>query len=511
MFSIFPLLAILSLAVLVVAPLVSPRAAEPTDMVVIAPGEDIQAIIDAHLPGTSYLLLGGVHRQQSIEPKDGDSFIGEAGAHLSGAVILGPFAYLDGAWRASAPRASAKPTGKCAKNGRGNKTEICTYLEDLFVDSVPLRRVASGDYIGSGAWFFDDERGQVVMADDPRGRLVELSLTHRAFFGAARNVIISGLVIEKYAAPAQSGAIQGEDGAAWTVRGNEIRLNHGAGIRTGAAMRIVGNRIHRNGQIGLVGDGDNIQIEDNVVARNNYAGFSTRWEAGGAKLVKTTNLVVRGNCVHDNIGTGLWTDIGNIHALYEGNRVFANSSEGIHHEISYDAVIRNNIVFANGHGYDSWLFGAQILVNTSRDVEVYGNHVEVARGYGDGIILLQQDRGDGRYGERRTSGNRVRDNLIVYRGNNGISGAAGDYANDALFSAGNLFNHNRYRAIDIDHAHWAWGEAIKHRARYRTWQQWRAAGQEPDGELDIRYSRSLEPRCGGMPVGPEQFSQAAAG
>ena len=183
-----------------------------------------------------------------------------------------------------------------------------------------------------------------------------------------------------------------------------------------------------------------ICIEGNILAHNNYAGFSTSWEAGGAKLVKTTNLVVRGNCVHNNAGTGLWTDISNIHSLYEGNRVFANSSEEIHHEISYDAVICDNEVFANGHGFDSWLFGAQILVNTSRNVEVHGNHVEIARGYGDGIILLQQGRGDGPYGEWRTSGNRVHGNLIIY---SGVSGAAGDYNNEALFSSGNLFNGNR--------------------------------------------------------------------
>ena len=60
-------------------------------------------------------------------------------------------------------------------------------------------------------------------------------------------------------------------------------------------MRIVNNHIHSNGQIGLVGNGDNIQIVDNILAHNNYAGFSTTWEAGGAKLVKTTNCIAPGS------------------------------------------------------------------------------------------------------------------------------------------------------------------------------------------------------------------------
>ena len=111
------------------------------------------------------------------------------------------------------------------------------------------------------------------MAGNPRGRLVEISLLRRAFHGTARNVIISGLIIEKYASPAQSGAIQGADSVAWTVRHNEIRFNHGAGIRTGTAMRIIDNHIHSNGQNGLVGKGDNIQIEGNILSHNDYAAF----------------------------------------------------------------------------------------------------------------------------------------------------------------------------------------------------------------------------------------------
>ena len=477
-------------------------AATPTDVVVISPGQDIQPVVDAHLPGTSYLLRPGTHRLQSIQPKDGDSFTGQFGALMSGAVELEGFAQRGGYWLTPAPRASAAPTGRCAQDRHGSNTDICTYLEDLFIDSKPLRRVGALDALGPGAWYFDYEQSAVYLGDDPRGRKVELSVARRAFYGAARNVIISGLIVEKYASPAQSGAIQGDAGSAWTIRHNEIRLNHGAGIRTGAAMRIVDNRIHHNGQIGLVGQGDNIQIVGNILSHNNYAGFSPSWEAGGAKLVKTTNLVVRGNCVHNNDGTGLWTDISNMNSLYEGNRVFANAGEGIHHEISYDAVIRGNTVFDNGHGTNSWLFGAQILISTSQNVEVYDNHVDVARKYGEGFVLIQQERGDGRYGTWKTSGNRVHDNFIIYRGHKGVSGAAGDFDNEALFSSGNQFNGNRYRALKADEAHWAWGEAVEHRARYRTWPELLKSGQELEGRLEIRLAKTLARRCGKMTAGP---------
>ena len=68
---------------------------------------------------------------------------------------------------------------------------------------------------------------------------------------------------------------------------------------------------------------------------------------------------MRDSCVHHNAGPGLWTDFDNIHTLYEGNTVFLNGEDGIKHEISYDATIRNNVVAANGQSKDNWLWGSQ--------------------------------------------------------------------------------------------------------------------------------------------------------
>lgn len=39
-------------------------AHEVTDVVMISPGKDIQCAVDAHVPGTNYLLLSGVHSHE---------------------------------------------------------------------------------------------------------------------------------------------------------------------------------------------------------------------------------------------------------------------------------------------------------------------------------------------------------------------------------------------------------------------------------------------------------------
>ena len=68
------------------APPVGPSTPPPAgEQVPILPGDDIQAIVDAHPEGTLFLIRAGRHVGQSIRPKDGMSFVGEPGAVLDGA------------------------------------------------------------------------------------------------------------------------------------------------------------------------------------------------------------------------------------------------------------------------------------------------------------------------------------------------------------------------------------------------------------------------------------------
>ncbi|MDP1465830.1 right-handed parallel beta-helix repeat-containing protein, partial [Klebsiella pneumoniae] len=83
------------------------------------------------------------------------------------------------------------------------------------------------------------------------------------------------------------------------------------------------------GQIGIAGIGDDVLIENNEIAFNNYAGYGASWEAGGTKFVRTNNLIVRGNRVHHNNGPGLWTDIDNMNSTISDNDVFYNTGAGI--------------------------------------------------------------------------------------------------------------------------------------------------------------------------------------
>ncbi len=169
------------------------------------------------------------------------------------------------------------------------------------------------------------------------------------------------------------------------------RLNHGAGVYAGPGTTVRGCELVDNGQHGVLGRGADVVVEDNLIARNNYAGFSGGWSAGGAKFVETTGLVVRDNRVEGNIGPGLWTDVAANDTLYEGNEVRDNRGAGILHEISFDAVIADNEVVGNGSSDQGWVWGAGIQLANVSNVEVRANRLE---GNVNGIIATKQDRGD---------------------------------------------------------------------------------------------------------------------
>jgi hypothetical protein len=434
--------------------------------IAIYPDDDIQRQVDASAPGSTFVLKSGVHRLQTIRPRAGDVFLGEPGTILSGARPLTTFSRSGNYWVATGQtQQGVQHHGACQPG-----YPRCTFPEQLFFDSEGLQHVGSLGEVGPGKWYFDYDADAIYFGDDPTWHRVETSVTATAFAGTADNVTISGLTIERFANVAQQGAIDGGRQSGWVVTDNEVRWNHGTGIRVGGHAVVRRNYVNNNGQLGLSGSGPDILVEHNEIYLNNRARYFSRWEAGGAKFVATTNLVVRGNFSHGNGGPGLWTDIDNLNTLYEYNTSEDNELMGIYHEISYAAIIRHNIVRRNGFGYPDWIAGAGILVAGSPNVEIYGNLVE---GNADGIGAVQQARGAGAYGPYELWNLWVHDNVIV--SGEGWTGLVEDVGDVACFiSRNNRFENNHYQ--------------LGSRPFYFTWMdselseaQWDSYGQDTGG------------------------------
>ena len=439
------LVAILSTLLLLCMFIVGELPASPDQGIIVQTGDQVEAIVARSPAGTRFTLQPGTHRLQApIVPKDGDVFLGEPGATLSGAEVLTHFRKESGYWVTSVRvRPQSSPRGKCHPSH-----PACTLPEDLFIDGTPRMRAAKLAEVSPGKWFLDYDTGTVYLGDNPAGRTAEISLVPHAISGSAADVRIEGLTIERYASGAGEGAVDGRAGrGGWIVKNNEIRQNHGAGIRLGQRMQVLDNKIHDNGQLGITGSGAGILIEGNEIARNNYAGYLYFWEAGGVKITWSRDVTVRQNDVHDNEGPGIWGDLENENVVYEQNHTKGNKEAGIFHEVSYRAVIRSNTIEEDGsdaEGRDSPWFGAGIIVSGSSDVEVYGNHVVNCL---NGIVGQQPDRTSDRTGSPYLLRNLyVHDNDVSQTDGIAAGIVRSQRADDSVFtSRNNRFLNNHYQ------------------------------------------------------------------
>jgi parallel beta-helix repeat protein len=295
----------------------------------------------------------------------------------------------------------------------------------------------------------------------------------RAFSSRANNVTIRSVIVEKYAsapsmAPIFPDTWQNPGGTGWVTEDNEVRWNHASGISVGSGARILRNFVHHNGEIGIAGTGTSVLVEGNEIAFNNYnVWFNWQWEGGATKFVRNSGLTVRNNRVHDNHGAGLWTDHDNFNVVIEGNTIENNEGPGVFHEVSCDAVIRNNVIRNNR----VW---GNVYISNSRNTEVYGNTVE---GHGIfGNVDNRPETGANCSGAFVVENLWVHDNTLTLTSTRmGLRQQVGDQG--YFTSRNNRFETNHYDVADPAGAYWMWMDGT------RTWAQWRGYGQDLNGSV----------------------------
>ncbi|HTB76374.1 MAG TPA: right-handed parallel beta-helix repeat-containing protein, partial [Polyangiaceae bacterium] len=243
----------------------------PSGAVTVSPGAStIQAALSSHAAGTTYYLTAGTYSiSGSIDPQDGDTFIGAPGAIIDGS----------------------------------NSQPVAFGLNDH-----------------------------------------------------ATNVTIKYLTIQHFAGPQNNGIVNQGQGANWTVEYNTIQNNPDAmgganGIEIGDGDVVRYNCLTGNGQTGISADGaKNFTVDHNEVAMNavGYEAMHNCGCSGGMKFFTSTGATITNNWIHDNGSVGLWVDTNNSFYLIDGNVIENSEDEAIMYEISYNAVIRNNLLHNNG-------------------------------------------------------------------------------------------------------------------------------------------------------------------
>ncbi|MCW2715596.1 MAG: hypothetical protein JWN88_2643 [Frankiales bacterium] len=443
-------------------------------------GQLTQTTLDAAPEGTVFGLASGVHRLTApLVPRRGQAFVGLGDTTVSGARALSGWTPSGGAWYVGGQTQQLPVRDSGGVDTCEPYAPLCERVEDVFADNQPLRQVGTRGEVVAGSFWFDDAADRIWVGSDPSGRAMETTLAVQAFVRGNDN-LFRDLVVEKFANPAQSGALHG---TGLKIERSTVRLNHGTGIFNYGG-RIVDSLILDNGQMGLGAGGGGQLVQNNEIARNGREGYDAGWEAGGTKWAFSNDLVVRGNWSHHNTGNGLWTDISNVRSLYEGNLVEDNGYNGIFHEISHSATIQNNVTRRNGTR-DTYFSSRQgINVTGSRGVVVTGNVVQ--DNGGGGILAVQDQRtGGSPEGSWTLEGLDVRNNDI--RMSNGYSGiwiydAVADRSS-YFTTRGNRFTGNRYQVSDLSRTWFLGGDAQLGAAWEKTWARWQQLGGDAGGSL----------------------------
>ena len=435
--------------------------------VTVYPGQNLQALVNQYGPSTTFILTPGIYYMQTIVPQSYDSFQGQQGAILSGAILLTSFAQNGAYWTAQVQLWYGNyAPGQCGPN------PACGYPQDLFFNNVLKTRVTSLSAVVPGTWYLDYSTGTVYMGDNPNGSTVEISNLPYAFNGAATSVSISGLTIEKYACVDGTGAVNsGNGGTYWEVSHDEIRYNHAFGIQTGNDMYVHDSYVHTNGELGIGGQGSPVVVQSNEISYNNYAGYTIYNQAGGAKFTSAQDVTFQYNNVHNNSGPGFWVDINTQWVVCNENSFTANEEAGVFIETSSNATVSNNYIWNDGFNPDGtgiW-WGAGILIADSTNVSVFFNTVSNSM---NGIAGILSNRGNGPNGQPYTLQNvNVNSNWITQ----GTGIAAGiciegtGFDNSVYTSWNNQFQYNTWNLSSPGGAYFYWMNAPM------TMGQWGAA------------------------------------
>jgi parallel beta-helix repeat protein len=459
--------------------------------VVLSAGDNIQNAVNSNPAGTVFVLNPGVYRMQDVTPKSNDTFIGVTPAALNGSTVVTGWTASGSYWLTSGyALTSTTYQAETPGSGCNDASTGCDYPQDLFLDSTPLVHKLSLP-ISSGQWYVDYAAGTIYIADNPTGHTMELSESANAFAAgpSVDNVTITNLIISKYAVTLQDGAIAPQ-GSGWVIMNNQLKYNHGAGIKPRLGNndfneQIVNNNAHDNGQEGIGCGGCNGSlIKYNTSSHNNYANVLDGFEEGGGKFTGT-NIQILNNTYTNNNGEGLWIDGGASNITIVGNTLTNNRLSGLRYELSHGGLIQNNSVQYNDQWNGSCQGGNDEIAIASSDTTTVTYNTIVSSCAGIGMTSSAKR-------SPIATHNHVTYNATSYLGSGRMPEPTGatDSCDESPTSdqpaADNYYDYNAYHftlAAQLDNLNWQWRCSTK-----MVWAQWQAAGEDIHGTVDANVS-----------------------
>jgi parallel beta-helix repeat protein len=265
----------------------------------------------------------------------------------------------------------------------------------FFVDGEPLAQaVGSGDVLPNT--FYTDKTDSKICfkpADGSINHVLEATATSTPLLSTAGHsyLVIQNMEFSQGATLSQqNGLVRVSGGTGHKIKNIQVTYAAGSGLSiAGTGINVSASVFNHNGQEGIASLATASTFSGNDTSYNNTLpgkSFSTGWEAGGNKFVRSDHLIVDHHLAHNNMGPGIWFDVANTNATISNSTVYENNFAGIQYEISWTGTIFNNLVYdtRQGPGINiSSSGGCNVLNNT-----VYGNDAA-------GIQLIASIRNDG--------------------------------------------------------------------------------------------------------------------
>jgi parallel beta-helix repeat protein len=272
-----------------------------TDGVAIYPGQSIQAAVNGKPAGTKFTIKAGTHHRQTVVPKDGDKFVGEAGAILDGDKV----AYYAFQTLTSAPR-SVVIQGLIIQNYATANTSQAVIQGDNAIDwTLEANEIRYNTTTG-------------IRAGDGM-KLLRNKIHHNGLSGIvgykADNVLVDGNEISynntsnAVYTPIQStvAGMKFMIGQNLTVRNNNVHHNQCKGIWTdhmNLNTLIEANQVTANRDAGIWHEASYNAIIRNNVSQGNGAAGSGWLANSGIQVSNSPNVEIYGNTVTNN-GNGI--------------------------------------------------------------------------------------------------------------------------------------------------------------------------------------------------------------
>jgi hypothetical protein len=412
----------------------------------IHPGQEIQRIVDRRPPGSLLCIRRGLHRiEEAIRPKRGMVLVFENEAVVDGAKLLTNWQSQNGRWVSKGNTQSVDPPDNLECRVEGLRCEF----EDVFLDGRPMQRVSSIADLKTRTFFFDEAADEIWITDDPFGRRLEATVAEKLIDSQfAKGVVIRGGIFQ------HCGRVGIATGGQWRLEKLEVRFCHGVGLRVyGRAVRVSHVHVHHAGQMGIFANNQDHVFNEIHTHHNNYLGFTH--SKGGAKIVTSSNVVLKNSYIHDNYGAGWHLDWDNVNYLVKDNIFQGNVMNLLIEGSQGGSVIGNVFRSADAHS---------LGINTSKNVRIVRNRfVNNSRTW----LVVWQDRGSSdRWGERETTGLLFSENRIVSKQPDEIVDSEGD---ERIFSSRNTWKSNVYVVPDRDAPIFDW---IEGDVPFRVWKSY---------------------------------------